>query len=101
MLALPKTLDASALKELGCRIPAPEYPPAARRLGQSGTVRLLIKIGTDGKFSGVQVVHGSGYADLDNAAQAAISRGSCNPYLQNGVPVSVTAVQPITFNLDN
>ena len=101
MMALPKTLDSAALKQLGCRIPQPDFPPSARRLGETGTVRLLINIGTDGKFSTVKLLHSSGYSDLDAAALQAISQGSCSPYLQDGTPVSVTAVQPITFNLDN
>ncbi|MFM0154103.1 TonB family protein [Paraburkholderia sediminicola] len=99
IMALPKAIDSSALRQLGCRIPAPAYPPRARRLGEAGTVQVQIKIGTDGLFSDVRVVSSSSFPDLDSAAIQAISGGSCQPYRQNGTAVAVTAMQPISFNL--
>jgi protein TonB len=99
MMALPKAIDSSALRQLGCRIPAPAYPPRARRLGEAGTVKVQIKIGIDGLFSDVRVVSSSSFPDLDSAAIQAISGGSCQPYRQNGTAVAVTAMQPISFNL--
>jgi periplasmic protein TonB len=99
LMELPKAIDSSALRQLGCRIPQPVYPARAHRLGETGAVRIQIRIGTDGHFSDVHVVGGSGYPDLDSAALDAISAGSCEPYRQNGVALAVTAVQPISFNL--
>ncbi|WP_213769294.1 energy transducer TonB [Caballeronia sp. dw_19] len=99
MLALPKAIDSSALRQLGCRIPAPAYPPRAKRLGEAGTVRVQVRIGTDGLFSDVRVLSSSNFPDLDSAAIQAISGGICQPYRQNGTAVAVTAVQPISFNL--
>jgi protein TonB len=99
MVALPNAIDSSALRQLACRIPAPVYPPKARRLGEAGTVHVQVRIGTDGLFSDVHVLTSSNFPDLDSAAIQAISGGSCQPYRQNGVAVAVSAIQPIFFNL--
>jgi protein TonB len=99
-LNLPKPIGEGDLKELGCRIPSPTYPARAKRLGETGTVRLRIQIGTDGRLTGVSVAHSSGFADLDAAAVDAVSSGVCQPYRDHGVAVSVTAEQPVGFDLD-
>lgn len=100
LMSLPKALDASALRQLGCRIPRPAYPSRARRLGESGVVRLRIRIAADGRLSDVQVVQTSGFPDLDTEAVHAVSAGSCEPYRENGIAVAVTAEQPVAFDLD-
>ena len=46
----------------------PEYPPTARRLGQEGTVVLLIYVLQDGKVGDVKVHKSSGFPKLDEAA---------------------------------
>jgi protein TonB len=46
----------------------PEYPPTARRLGQEGTVVLLIYVLADGKVGDVKVHKSSGFPKLDEAA---------------------------------
>jgi protein TonB len=99
LMALPKAIDSSALHQLQCRIPAPLYPPRAKRLGEAGTVKVQFTIGIDGRFSSVHVVGSSSFVDLDGAAIQAVSAGTCQPYLQNGTAVAVTAVQPVSFNL--
>jgi protein TonB len=98
-MALPKAIDSSALHQLQCRIPAPVYPPRAKRLGEAGAVKVQFTIGTDGRFSDTHVGSSSNYADLDAAAIQAVSAGTCQPYLQNGAAVAVTAVQIVSFNL--
>ncbi|ALP68496.1 energy transducer TonB [Paraburkholderia caribensis] len=100
-LNLPKTIGDAALRELACRIPSPNYPARAKRLGESGIVRLRIQIGTDGRLSGVSVARSSGFPELDAAALDAVSGGVCEPFRQNGVPVVVTAEQPVGFDLDH
>ncbi|MFL9875840.1 energy transducer TonB [Paraburkholderia megapolitana] len=99
MMVLPKAIDSSALHQLQCRIPAPLYPPRAKRLGEAGTVKVQFTIGTNGRFSDARVVSSSSYADLDGAAIQAISAGTCQPYLHDGTAIAVTAVQPVSFNL--
>jgi protein TonB len=46
----------------------PEYPPTSRRLGQEGTVVLLIYVLADGKVGDVKVHKSSGFPKLDEAA---------------------------------
>jgi protein TonB len=62
-------------------------------------VKVQITIGVDGRFSGIRVAGSSSYEDLDSAAVQAVSGGTCQPYLQAGTPIAVTAVQPVSFNL--
>ena len=50
----------------------PQYPAAARRAGESGTVLLSIVIGPDGVPTEIDVERSSGYAALDQAATAAV-----------------------------
>ncbi|ABE36921.1 energy transducer TonB [Paraburkholderia xenovorans] len=100
LMSLPKVIGASSLNQLGCRIPRPTYPARARRLGESGVVRLRIRIAVDGHLADVQVVQSSGFPDLDTEAVHAVSAGSCEPYRENGVATAVTAEQPVAFDLD-
>jgi TonB family protein len=44
------------------------YPPAARRRGIEGTVKLILGIGSDGELWGLRLQESSGSSLLDNAA---------------------------------
>jgi protein TonB len=46
----------------------PEYPPVSRRIGEQGTLRLKLTIGTDGHVTNALVVNSSGHDRLDTAA---------------------------------
>ena len=52
----------------------PTYPPASRRAGEEGTVRLKVLVDTNGKASNVQVTQSSGFPRLDQAAQDAVRK---------------------------
>lgn len=52
----------------------PEYPPTARRLGQEGTVTLLIYVLEDGRVGDVKVEKSSGFVKLDEGAAAHAKR---------------------------
>jgi protein TonB len=52
----------------------PEYPPTARRLGQEGTVTLLIYVLEDGRVGDVKVEKSSGFPKLDEAAASHAKR---------------------------
>jgi protein TonB len=97
-------LGAQAAKHVAnveCHIPQPAYPARAKRLGEQGTVRLRITLDTAGRVAQVVVETSSGFDDLDTAALEAIRSGHCAPFIENGRAVSVVAVQPLTFNLEN
>lgn len=52
----------------------PVYPPASRRAGEQGTVRLKVLVDTSGKASNVQVTQTSGFPRLDQAAMEAVRK---------------------------
>jgi len=65
---VPAVVDAST----GCT--APEYPPASRRLEESGTVVLQFLIEPDGSVVDSKIETSSGFARLDEAARSALSK---------------------------
>ncbi|WP_414857274.1 TonB family protein [Burkholderia sp. IT-111MI5] len=101
LLDTPKQISSAELKQLGCRIPQPDYPPKARRLEQQGTVVVRLNIGVDGAVKTARVAQSSGYPLLDAAALAAIEAGHCQPYTTAGIARAVEAEQPIAFNLND
>jgi protein TonB len=64
----------------------PEYPTAAARNGETGTVTLALLVGADGKVTGSRIQHSSGYRDLDKAAVNALSLCKFKPAMNNGTP---------------
>jgi len=96
-VATPKNLSAGEFKKLACRIPAPVYPAKARRLHEEGSVALHVQIDTQGNFSQVRVMQGSGFDELDHAALEAVRAGACQPYQEGGIPRIVEANQRIDF----
>lgn len=52
----------------------PTYPPASRRAGEQGTVRLKVLVDTSGRASNVAVTQSSGFPRLDQAATEAVRK---------------------------
>jgi protein TonB len=52
----------------------PTYPPASRRAGEQGTVRLKVLVDTSGRASNVAVTQSSGFPRLDQAAVEAVRK---------------------------
>jgi protein TonB len=52
----------------------PTYPPASRRAGEQGTVRLKVLVDTNGRASNVAVTQSSGFPRLDEAAIEAVRK---------------------------
>ncbi|WP_254228473.1 energy transducer TonB [Burkholderia gladioli] len=101
LLDTPKQISSAELKQLGCRIPRPDYPPKARRLEQEGTVVVRLTIGADGAVKTARVARSSGYPLLDAAALTSIEAGRCQPYTTAGIARAVEAEQRIAFNLND
>ena len=79
----------------------PTYPPASRRSGEQGTVRLKVLVDTNGRPSNVAVAQSSGFPRLDEAAMEAIRKWAFKPAMQNSQAVqSWTRVQ-VAFQLQN
>jgi len=80
--------------------PQPEYPAAALRAGEQGTVMLRVDVGADGKPTDVQVVERSRSRDLDRAAQRAVRDWTFQPAMRNGKAVASVVQVPVDFNID-
>jgi protein TonB len=80
----------------------PGYPPLSQRMGESGTVRLKVVIGTDGKVSECTVEKSSGSTRLDEAAASYVKEHwTWQPPTQQGKAVSATTLIDIVFDLKN
>lgn len=78
----------------------PEYPPTSRRLGQEGTVVLLIYVLADGKVGDVKVHKSSGFPKLDEAAVKEAKRSwRFIPAREGNTPVADWGQFAVTFRL--
>jgi protein TonB len=76
-----------------------QYPPASRRLNETGVVLVRVLIDEYGVPIEVLVQRSSGHARLDSAAIAAVRRALFRPYRENGVAMPAQALVPIRFEL--
>ena len=77
----------------------PEYPPAAFRAGEEGTVLLRVDVDATGKPTNVDVVRRSGSRDLDRAAQQAVLKWKFSPAMRDGKAIASSAEVPVDFKL--
>ena len=82
-------------------IQAPQliYPNLSRRLGESGTVVLRILINEKGLPEQILIQKSTGYNNLDEAGRQAAQRALFKPMIENGKPVPVYVLVPLTFQL--
>lgn len=66
--------------------PPPQYPPAARRAGETGAVVLKFLIDTDGSVVESQIDTSSGFERLDEAARTALANCRFKPGTLDGRP---------------
>jgi len=79
---------------------APDYPVAAARNREEGTVLVRAEVDAAGKPTNVEGVRRSGSRDLDRAAVAAVKRWSFQPAIRDGKAVASTVQVPVEFTLD-
>lgn len=60
--------------ELGGNQPWPDYPPAALRRRESGTVTVRLRVEADGRVGAADVADSSGWRSLDEAARDTVRR---------------------------
>lgn len=94
-LLVPPRFDAAYLNN-----PRPEYPRAARRLGEHGKVMLQVFVAATGTPEKIVVHASSGSPRLDQAAREAVERWKFVPARQGDEPVSAWVLVPITFVLE-
>lgn len=80
----------------GYRI-TPQYPVAALRVGESGTVVLRVNVGIGGMPGEIDFARRSGSRALDNAARDAVKQWRFEPALRKGKPVASAVEIPIDF----
>ncbi len=93
-------LPQPAARELQTRTRVePTYPPAARRAGEEGTVRLRVLVDESGRPKDVQVAKTSGFTRLDNAAVQAVRRWRFQAATDGSQPIAAWTQVAITFRL--
>lgn len=80
--------------------PAPKYPAIAKRQGQQGRVLMRVLVTAEGAAKDVQLLSGSGFETLDDAALKAVRRWRFVPAKQGDTAVSAWVQVPIEFKLN-
>lgn len=78
----------------------PEYPPASRRDGEQGDVKLEIEVDERGLPSSARVVSSSGWQRLDEAALKAVRKARFIPAKSEGGNVPSKAVITLSFRIE-
>jgi protein TonB len=79
--------------------PKVEYPLSAKRAGIEGKVMLRVLIDEKGQAQRADIQQSSGHGRLDDAARSAAMRALFKPHLEDGQPMPVYALIPISFTL--
>jgi protein TonB len=80
----------------------PPYPASSLRLGEQGTVRLLLMVSADGTVLTATVEHSSGSFVLDQAAVEWVRKHwRYHPLVRDGQTVSATTETDIRFDIRN
>jgi len=77
----------------------PSYPPASRRAGEEGTVRLKVLVDEKGRPKDVAVATSSGFARLDEAAMQAVRKWRFVAATDGANPITAWTQVAITFRL--
>jgi TonB family protein len=91
----PVVLPEAEVRELLTEGADPQYPAAAKAIGQSGSLRLQVLIARDGTVQDAKFLQGS--IMFVNAAVDAVKTWHFRPYLLNGRPVSVQSTITLSF----
>ncbi|MBL6852521.1 MAG: energy transducer TonB [Alphaproteobacteria bacterium] len=98
--APPAPVAPTAARAVAGTHTIPPYPDTARRLGQSGTVQLVIALDANGAVQSVTVQSSSGTISLDEAAVAWVrEHWRYQPATRDGKPVASTVTAAVRFDL--
>jgi len=75
------------------------YPRIAKDAGISGTVHIEFTVTQDGSLADIQIIRGAGAGLDEEALKAVLAMPKWKPGFDNGRPVSVRFVMPVTFRL--
>lgn len=90
-------LSVGSLVEYATEKAQPTYPPAARMMRKTGTVRVEVLIDEQGKIA--EVKNASGESLLQKAATDALKKWRFKPFTRDGQPVKATGYVSFNFNL--
>lgn len=93
-VTLPRS-DAAYLNN-----PRPNYPLAARRRGDQGTVYVRVLVTAEGVAGNARIEKSSGFPSLDDAALNAVRSWRFVPARQAGQAIESPYVVPVLFRLD-
>jgi protein TonB len=79
----------------------PAYPPRAIALRMAGTALIRALVGPDGMTREVRLHRSSGFAELDNAALAAVRGWAFAAATEGGRPIEAWVEVPVRFRLDD
>lgn len=105
--ALPAPVDATWYQARQVDRPAralgeirPDYPDAARRRGQEGSLKVMVRIDDLGRVAQVEVVEAVPPGVFDESALAALRQARFQPALRQGRPVRFEAYLRVDFRLE-
>lgn len=81
------------------RNPPPPYPAAARAAGHQGRVVVRVHVSAEGRAESADLLHSSGYSELDQAAVDAVRRWRFRPARMGPLAVPINADVPVNFVL--
>lgn len=79
--------------------PKPPYPALARRLRETGEVRLRVWVDANGAATRVALSRSSGFERLDRIALETVQRWRFTPARQGDQAVAAQVIVPVAFNL--
>ena len=80
----------------------PEYPPTSKRLGEAGTVIMLLTVNEEGKVTEAKIDTSSGFERLDEAAlKEALRTWRLLPGTQGGKPITMQYKFKVVFKIEN
>lgn len=89
---VPPVFNANYLEN-----PAPQYPPASRRMGEEGRVTLRVYVSVKGRAERVEIKTSSGFDRLDCAAMYAVQGWRFVPARRGDEVVAAWVLVPVSF----
>ena len=77
------------------------YPDASKRANEEGTCKVKLTIAADGRITDAAIETSSGFPRIDDACLKGVKGQRLLPALEDGKPVELTTVLPITWKLKN
>jgi protein TonB len=77
------------------------YPDASKRANEEGTCYVKVTVAPDGRITNESIEKSSGFPRLDDACLKGVRGQRLIPATEDGKPVELTTVVPITWKLRN